>query len=229
MNKAKTIFDKAISHSDTIHSTRAMAFIIKGCALSIKNRENEKALGLIELMADRIYRMYLHESTPKWKWYESYLTYANSLLPEAMLYAWKATGIEKFKITARDSFQFLLSQIFTATGIHVISNKHWHNQDTAVACNLVGGEQPIDVAYTILSLNSFNTAFEAGFYKEKIKIAFDWFQGRNHLDEIIYNPCTGGCYDGLEDSYVNLNQGAESTLSYLMARLTIDHYDFSKP
>ncbi|MDP2422121.1 glycosyltransferase [Sediminibacterium sp.] len=229
VNKAKTIFDKAISHSDTIHSTRAMAFIIKGCALSIKNRENEKALGLIELMADRIYRMYLHESTPKWKWYESYLTYANSLLPEAMLYAWKATGIEKFKITARDSFQFLLSQIFTATGIHVISNKHWHNQDTAVACNLVGGEQPIDVAYTILSLNSFNTAFEAGFYKEKIKIAFDWFQGRNHLDEIIYNPCTGGCYDGLEDSYVNLNQGAESTLSYLMARLTIDHYDFSKP
>jgi hypothetical protein len=180
-------------------------------------------------MADRIYRMYLHESTPKWKWYESYLTYANSLLPEAMLYAWKATGIEKFKITARDSFQFLLSQIFTATGIHVISNKHWHNQDTEVACNLVGGEQPIDVAYTILSLNSFNTAFEAGFYKEKIKIAFDWFQGRNHLDEIIYNPCTGGCYDGLEDSYVNLNQGAESTLSYLMARLTIDHYDFSKP
>jgi hypothetical protein len=44
----------------------------------------------------------------------------------------------------------------------------------------------------------------------------------NHLHQIIYNPCTGGCYDGLEENYVNLNQGAESTVSYLMARLTME-------
>ncbi|MGB4850826.1 MAG: hypothetical protein WBQ38_00790, partial [Ignavibacteria bacterium] len=44
----------------------------------------------------------------------------------------------------------------------------------------------------------------------------------NHLHQIIYNPCTGGCYDGLEENYVNLNQGAESTVSYLMARLTVE-------
>jgi hypothetical protein len=42
--------------------------------------------------------------------------------------------------------------------------------------------------------------------------------------QIIYNPCTGGCYDGLEATHVNLNQGAESTVSYLMARLTIGKY-----
>ncbi|MEY2871652.1 MAG: hypothetical protein RLZZ146_1575, partial [Bacteroidota bacterium] len=46
------------------------------------------------------------------------------------------------------------------------------------------------------------------------------FLGANHLKQIMYNPCTGGCYDGLEDTHVNLNQGAESTVSYLMARLT---------
>jgi hypothetical protein len=46
--------------------------------------------------------------------------------------------------------------------------------------------------------------------------------GNNHLHQIIYNPCTGGCYDGLEENYVNLNQGAESTVSYLMARLTME-------
>jgi hypothetical protein len=44
----------------------------------------------------------------------------------------------------------------------------------------------------------------------------------NHLQQIIYNPCTGGCYDGLEEDYINLNQGAESTVSYLMARLTVE-------
>jgi len=50
-------------------------------------------------------------------------------------------------------------------------------------------------------------------------IAFNWFLGKNHLHQIIYNPTTGGCYDGLEEKNINLNQGAESTVSYLMARL----------
>jgi hypothetical protein len=52
-------------------------------------------------------------------------------------------------------------------------------------------------------------------------VAFGWFLGDNHLNQIVYNPCTGGCYDGVEEFNVNLNQGAESTLSYLMARLAI--------
>jgi hypothetical protein len=55
-------------------------------------------------------------------------------------------------------------------------------------------------------------------------IAFNWFLGHNHLNQIVYNPCTGGCYDGLESYYINLNQGAESTISYLMARLTVENY-----
>jgi hypothetical protein len=55
-----------------------------------------------------------------------------------------------------------------------------------------------------------------------MEIAFNWFLGNNHLHQIIYNPCTGGCYDGLEENIVNLNQGAESTVSYLMARLTVE-------
>ncbi|OYZ00636.1 MAG: mannosyltransferase [Sphingobacteriia bacterium 28-36-52] len=229
ISKASGILNKSILHLNTIHSTRAMAFIIKGLSYSIKNIFNQKAYDTINTLSNRVYQMYLHESSPKWGWYEGYLTYANSLLPEAMLHAWKATGNLEFKKTAKDSFQFLLSQIFTATGIHVISNKNWHNKEIDGSCNLVGGEQPIDVAYTILSLNSFYIEFDDVYYKEKMKIAFDWFQGRNHLNEIIYNPCTGGCYDGLEDSYVNLNQGAESTLSYLMARLAIDKYNFSNP
>ena len=55
-------------------------------------------------------------------------------------------------------------------------------------------------------------------------VSFNWFQGNNHLNQIVYNPCTGGCYDGLEENYVNLNQGAESTVSFMMARLTVEKY-----
>jgi hypothetical protein len=57
-----------------------------------------------------------------------------------------------------------------------------------------------------------------------METSFNWFLGNNRLHQIIYNPCTGGCYDGLEETHVNLNQGAESTISYLLARLTVEKY-----
>ena len=70
----------------------------------------------------------------------------------------------------------------------------------------IGGEQPIDVAYTILALKKFYDVFKDEDYREKMEIAFNWFLGNNHLHQVIYNPCTGGCYDGPEENYVNLNQ-----------------------
>ena len=54
------------------------------------------------------------------------------------------------------------------------------------------------------------------------KKAFNWFLGENHLNQTMYNPITGGCYDGLEKTHVNLNQGAESTICYLIARLIME-------
>jgi hypothetical protein len=75
-----------------------------------------------------------------------------------------------------------------------------------------------------MTLSKFYDAFADEDYFLKMETAFNWFLGNNRLHQVIYNPCTGGCYDGLEETHVNLNQGAESTLSYLMARLTVEKY-----
>ena len=53
-------------------------------------------------------------------------------------------------------------------------------------------------------------------------MAFEWFLGRNQLAQVMYNRASGGCYDGLEEHSVNLNQGAESTVCYLLARTTME-------
>jgi uncharacterized protein YyaL (SSP411 family) len=165
--------------------------------------------------------MYRHESNEKWEWFEGYITYANSILPEAMLYAWILTGDENYKDTAKSSLDFLLHQTFNQNGIEVISNKNWLQKGQQQGHF---GEQPIDVAYTIMTLSLFWEVFMEEGYRIKMETAFNWFLGNNRLHQIVYNPCTGGCYDGLEESHVNLNQGAESTISYLMARLTIERY-----
>ena len=220
VKNAEKTMNKAISNVLTIHSTRAMAFIIKGVYLSNLNQNSFAKISLIKHFADKLVQMYRHEADEKWEWFESYLTYANSCLPEALLCAYLASGEIVYKKIAQTSFHFLLSKTFKEDSIKVISNKGWL-QNNEVFKEKIGGEQPIDIAYTIIALSKFYQIFGDDDYLQKMRNAFNWFMGDNHLNQIIYNPCTGGCYDGLEEDYINLNQGAESTVSYLMARLTI--------
>jgi len=226
---AEATLEIATPNLTNIHSTRAMAFAIKGLYYANTKMKSIENKLLIKSLANRLVQMYRHEAGNEWDWYESYLTYANSILPEGLLCAWLATGETVFKEIAKSSFDFLLSKTFINKSIKVISNKNWLNKgDDLVFSDVdhkaIGGEQPIDVAYTIFALSKFYDVFKDKDYLEKMEISLNWFLGSNHLHQIIYNPCTGGCYDGLEENYVNLNQGAESTLSYLMARLTMEKY-----
>lgn len=221
IDTAYVVFDKALRQTADMHSTRAMAFSLKGLCFYNRDREVVEHLDVIETLADRMVGMYKHEGELSWEWFESYLTYGNSILPESLLCAYEVTKNVLYKEIAQCSFAFLLDQTFDETGIKVISNQEWLMKGGTAARF---GEQPIDVAYTILALSRFYRVFEDKEYFKKMNIAFDWFLGRNHLKQIIYNPCTGGCYDGLEEYQINLNQGAESTVSYLMARLTMEKY-----
>ncbi|MDD4032588.1 MAG: glycosyltransferase [Bacteroidales bacterium] len=220
-SEAECIMEKSLRYFEKVYSTRSMAFAIKGIYYSQNAISSPENLQLLKTFANRLVQMYKHEAREKWEWFESYLTYANSLLPEAMLNAWLLTGDPIYKEIAIDSFNFLLSKIFNQNGIEVISNKKWLQKGQE---SEPFGEQPIDVAYTILTLSKFYDVFQHEEYREKMGTAFNWFLGKNRLNQIIYNPCTGGCYDGLEEHNVNLNQGAESTVSYLMARLSIEKY-----
>jgi len=218
---AENVFSKALPHIENIHSTRAMAFALKGLYYYSQSSGSADYLKLINILAQRMVQMYKHEGELEWEWFESYLTYGNSILPEALLCAYQLTENAIYKEIALASFAFLLNRTFNSEGIKVISNQQWLQKGKDAA---LYGEQPIDAAYTILALKRFYKVFKNEEYLEKMKIAFAWFMGNNHLQQIIYNPCTGGCFDGLEQYQVNLNQGAESTVSYLMARLAIDEY-----
>jgi len=223
--KAETIFQKSLSLTKNIYSTRAMAFVIKGLYYYNRRVKDTDTLIYIKMFADRLVQMYRHEADEKWRWFEGYLTYANSVLPEALLLCYAITGNETYRDVAKESFDFLLENTFDDNAIKIISNRGWMVKGKQ---REQYGEQPIDVAYTILALRKFHDIFKDEEYLNKMEMAFNWFLGNNHLNHVIYNPCTGGCFDGLEQYSVNLNQGAESTLSYLMARLTITKY-FGNP
>jgi glycosyltransferase involved in cell wall biosynthesis len=225
IEKAQFAIEKALQSISKFKSPRAVAFSIKGLYFYNLKQKKTRIKNLIIHLADDLISKHRGVSDKTWNWYEDYLTYANSILPEALLYAAKSTGSELYKTTAKTTFDFLLSIIFKNNQIKVISNQGWHLKGRT-SNNY--GEQPIDVAYTIIALDTFFDEFQEQEYRDKMTIAFDWFLGKNHLYQIVYNPITGGCYDGIEEKQMNLNQGAESTVSYLMARLIFEKISQSK-
>lgn len=219
--EANTILHRALPLLGSFNSPRAMSFVVKGlCYCNTKLYSVENSI-IIKTLTNKLVQMYKHESEKGWNWYESYLTYANSVLSEAVLCAYSETGDHSYRDIAKESFNFLISKTFTNDKMKVISNKSWLHKGEEVNEH---GEQPIDVCYTILALARFYDVFMDKTYLRKMEIAFNWFLGANSLQQIVYNPCTGGCYDGLEQDQVNLNQGAESTVSYLLARETVEKY-----
>jgi glycosyltransferase involved in cell wall biosynthesis len=221
VGKAAYAIEKAFRQIKKFNSPRAIAFSLKGLHHYNKIYSDVVAGPLIIALADDLVSKYRGVSDNQWEWFEEYLTYANSVLPESLLYAYVSTGNELYKKIAASSFNFLLSIIFRDGKIKVVSNQGWHLKGVP---SQNYGEQPIDVAYTILALGFFYDVFKEQRYLNYMETAFNWFLGNNHLRRIMYNPSTGGCYDGLEERHVNLNQGAESTVSYLLARLTAEKY-----
>lgn len=219
------VFGMALPALQTLHSPRGIAFAIKGLYYYNQKNPTAKISDLIGLLADRLAECYRKSSASDWKWFEEYLTYDNSTLSEALLYAYLDRGDVRYREIARESFDFLLKRTFIDGKIKVISNRGW--QLKGQTCERFG-EQPVDVANTVTTLSLFHKVFGEPDYLAMQRNAFNWFLGDNHLHQIIYNPATGGCYDGLEEHNVNLNQGAESSICYLIARLSFPESDISR-
>jgi hypothetical protein len=157
-------------------------------------------------------------SDKSWNWFDDYLGYNNAVMPEALFIAGQAVGNKRYLAKGSKALNFLIEKTFSSNRYMPIGHSEWYK---------VGGErsyfdqQPEDPSSMILALA---TAYEiTGNKKYKIltDICFSWFLGNNSLQLPLYNPKNGGCYDGLHPDRVNLNQGAESQVSYLLSRLSV--------
>jgi glycosyltransferase involved in cell wall biosynthesis len=218
--KASKCLLNALKWAENIQSPRSIAFATKGLYLYHTTVPNLYVAAIINKLNAKLLSNYELHATKDWKWFENYMTYANGILPESMLYAHLVTNKPIYKKVALESLEFLSSKMFVNDTFKVISNNGWYHKGTEPNQY---GEQPIDVAYTIMTLNTFYKVFKTQEYKQQMKTAFNWFLGKNHLNQVMYNPISGGGYDGLEKENVNLNQGAESTICYLTARLIMEN------
>jgi len=223
--RAENCWNKSVERINDIVSPRAIAYALKGLYNYYSVYKSETIKITIEQLADKLLHHYNINSEENWCWYEDYMTYANNVLPEAMMYSYLVTKKPKYKKIATITFDFLLSHYFMKGQLKVISNRGWFKKENE---RKFYGEQPIEVATTIVALDLFYEVTKNKKYKEQLKLAFMWFLGNNHLKQIMYNPENGASYDGLEDTHININQGAESTLCYFKARLIMEKYAEAK-
>ncbi|GAA4884217.1 glycosyltransferase family 4 protein [Flaviramulus aquimarinus] len=221
ITRAKRCWDNIQDKIEGISSPRAMAYTIKGLYHYFSEYSDNHIKIQIINFANKLLEHYKVNSEDEWQWYENYMTYANNILPEAMMYSYLVTNNKDYKKIALITFDFLLSQYFMKRQIKVISNRGWFKKKNE---REFYGEQPIEVVTTIIALDLFYDVTKKRAYKNQLELAFSWFLGNNHLHQIMYNPENGASYDGLEDVHVNINQGAESTLCFFKAQMIMDKY-----
>ena len=217
---AKEIFDKAFSWVSTFNAPRAKAFSIIGLFHYLQAYpQDPNILPRIKALGDDLLSHFEHESCDGWNWFEPYITYANGRLPHALFLAYDCTKEEKYLDVAAASLDFLL-QVQIINNIYVpVGNDSWYQRGKKRS---IYDQQPIEAAcMTEATLAAFRTTGEKKYLQVSREI-FEWFLGKNTLGLMVYNPKNGSCYDGLTPLGLNLNNGAEATVTYLIARLELE-------
>ncbi len=218
-NKANIMFKKAARKTNKLKNTRSKAFGIMGLYHHYKKYKADGDLRKIIKLANDLVNQYYEHSTDEWNWFEDFLTYSNAKIPMSLFYTYEATGREKYLDVAEKTLHFLSDITFQDDTLYPIGQNGWFKKNEKRA---YFDQQPIDASAMVMA---YLTAFKVTkdkHYMEKASLAFNWFLGKNHLNQMLYDELTGGCFDGLGKHSLNLNQGAESTLSYLLARLLLE-------
>lgn len=217
--KSEQLLKNSLNLLIRIKSPRAVAFSIIGLYHYYRKRQNREILTLIRKLADFLVQRYNIESSDDWCWFEEVLSYSNSKLPEALYLAYDITGSEEYLNIAEKSLKFLTELTFIDGKICLIGQNGWCKRNGKRA---LFDQQPVDASSLVHTyLTAFSITKNTEYHQNAIE-SIHWFFGNNHLDQMVYDETTGGCFDGLGKYTLNMNQGAESTVSYLIARLFLE-------
>lgn len=217
--EADRLFRKAIPAIKNITSLRATAFTLIGLYLYTKTKQNARAAKLLKKLADQQISQYLETAEEDWLWFENNLTYSNSKLSESLFFAYLATKKKSYLVAAEKSLNFLIDITFEKGYFSPIGQNGWYSRSGKRAHF---DQQPEDASSMVQTLLVAWQTTGKQRYRKLALDTFQWFLGKNHLNQMVYDESTGGCYDGLGQQTLNLNQGAESTISYLLARLALE-------
>ncbi len=215
---AKECFDTSIKLVQR-QFPRGMAYSILGMSDYLKQFPGAIDIKRqLELAADGLVRQYEESHYPDWQWFEEVMTYDNAVLPHALYVAGLTLDNKRYREVADITCGFLLENTFNGTHFSFVGCKGWYERGQKKA---TFDQQPIEAAATVMMLSAAYEATKNEKFLTLQRKAFDWFLGQNDMHVLLYDFRTKGCNDALTPDGVNTNQGAESTLSFLLSLLTM--------
>jgi glycosyltransferase involved in cell wall biosynthesis len=210
------LFHAALPALSLFTSPRAWAFALLGIdeyLHAFKGDSNVEAVRttLAERLLDIFRRTHGHD----WLWFENSLTYCNARLPQALIVSGSWMDNEEMTSVGLRSLEWLSSMEFSDEGYFApVGSDGFHLRGGTRASF---DQQPVEACAMISACMAARRLTGDNSWMERARRAFSWFLGQNQLQQPLYDATTGGCCDGLHKDRVNANQGAESTLSFLLA------------
>jgi hypothetical protein len=214
VESASTLFSKALPATRGVSALRAQASVLLGCDAVMRAAPIGRAALAYRPLANRVEAKFLAYGTSAWPWPEARLTYENALPAQALIVAGRFLDSRPMVELGLEVLDWLISAQTDRSGqLSPIGNGWWPR----------GGEksrfdqQPIEATALLLAAESAYEATGDDKYRAAMERAYAWFLGENDLHLHVAVPERGASFDGLVPEGVNMNQGAESTLMWLIA------------
>ncbi|MFO8236429.1 MAG: glycosyltransferase [Bacteroidales bacterium] len=215
----KELFLKSVNQFDYLKSLRGTANTIIGlCYFLREYPEREDVTQILKSLVDVVKIYFNKYSSEKWQWFEEKLTYDNAIIPLAILHSYEIIEDEEVLSIIGKSVEYLENVSFSDKTYIPVGNK---------GCYTINGEFPkfdqrsSEPMGMVLLFYQAYKQFKKKKYLNALLKSYLWYLGENELGIPLYDHESGGCYDGLIYKGVNKNQGAESTLAYLISHLTV--------
>ncbi len=215
----KLVFFNAAPNFEKLKSIRGIANTMIGISYYLKSNPSDDSMTeRLRNLANLLIKHYQENSTSDWKWFEALLAYDNGILPLALLHSAEILNDDRITEKAIESMEFLTQHTLKDNYLSIIGNEKWYKKEGERS---VFAQQPIDAMAMVLMYHQAFHVTKDKEYLNKLYTSFLWFLGENDLRMSLYDFETQGCCDGFERYGVNRNQGAESSLAYLISHLTV--------
>ncbi len=213
---AASYFELALPPVPEMSSPRAWAFGLLGVQEYLRRFSGDRATGQARVaLTASLVGLYERTAKPDWPWFEESLTYDNARLPHALIAVGRDGGDARALEIGLEALGWLVGVQRAPQGhFRAIGCHGFYRKGEAPARF---DQQPIEANATVAACLEAYRATQDPRWMNEARSAFEWFLGRNDLGQELYDPGSGGCCDGLQEDRINRNQGAESTLAFLLS------------
>jgi hypothetical protein len=222
-DEARDLFFYSLTTCEKLTHPKSIAFGMIALSSFLGNGIEEETQYYNKILSVELKNRFKESSCDSWNWFSNKMTYCNARMPHALFLAGDYFCDKAMKKIGSDAMNFLISKSFDDDVFNAIGNSSWYKKGCVKSRF---DQQSIEAGAMVEACVCGYDVVGNEEYYHRAEEAFDWFKGRNIAKQCLLSD-NGGVYDSITEHGVNINQGAESLLSYLMASTVLEEHSLT--